>query len=321
MKDNAKYLALTGGVGGAKLALGLSKLLPPAQLAFVVNTGDDFEHMGLHISPDVDTLIYTLAGESNPDTGWGRRDESWHFMAALAELGGEAWFNLGDRDLALHVERTRRLAAGEPLTAVVAALADRFAVRHSILPMSDEPVRTIVSTHDGDLPFQHYFVRERCEPAVTGFRFAGSETAALNPAIVQWLDDPALAAVIICPSNPFVSVDPILAVGNLRDRLAAHGVPIVAVSPIVGGRALKGPAAKMMQELKIPATATAIAAHYRQLVTGLVLDTSDAALADAVAALGISPLVTVTLMHTLADRVSLARDVLAWCSPGGSPGV
>jgi LPPG:FO 2-phospho-L-lactate transferase len=311
-----KYLALTGGVGGAKLAHGLARLLGPEQIAFAVNTGDDFEHLGLHVSPDVDTLIYTLSGESNPDTGWGRRDETWAFMAAVAELGGETWFNLGDRDLALHVERSRRLGAGESLTAVTAALAARLGVRHPVLPMSDDPVRTVVETDAGELAFQHYFVRDRCAPRVTGFRFAGADTARLNPAIERWLDDPALRGVIICPSNPYVSVDPILATGGLRQRLAAATVPVVAVSPIIGGRALKGPAAKMMQELGFAASARAVAAHYRGLISGLVLDDEDRALQDDVRALGIAPLVTRTLMLSPADRAALAGDVLAFLASG-----
>jgi LPPG:FO 2-phospho-L-lactate transferase len=304
-----KFLALTGGVGGAKLALGLRHVLGPDQLAFVVNTGDDFTHIGLHVSPDIDTLIYTLSGENNPDTGWGRRDETWQFMAALRELGGETWFNLGDRDLALHVERTRRLAAGATLTEAVAALARTFGIEHAILPMSDDPVRTIVDTADGALAFQHYFVRERCNPAVSGFRFDGAEHAAPNPAILRWLDDPALASIIVCPSNPFVSVDPILAVGDLRARLTARHVPIVVVSPIIGGQALKGPAAKMMRELGLPSSALAVAEHYRGFATHFVLDHADHAAAPDVAALGMTPVVTRTLMLTLSDRVALARGL------------
>ncbi len=312
-RDNHKVLALTGGVGGAKLALGLSHLLSPERLAFVVNVGDDFEHMGLHISPDIDTLLYTLADESNPETGWGRRDESWQFMAAVAELGGETWFNLGDRDLAVHIERSRALAAGETLTAAVGALARAFGINHDILPASDDPVRTVIETTQGDLAFQHYFVRERCEPVVTGFRFDGAPIATLNPGIDQWLDAPDLTGVIICPSNPFVSVDPILAIGGLRARLAslaAAGVPVVAVSPIVGGAALKGPAAKMMRELGVPVTATQIAAHYRGLITTLVLDHADSALAGDVEALGVPTSVTGTVMTSLEDRIALAEAVL-----------
>jgi LPPG:FO 2-phospho-L-lactate transferase len=304
------YLALTGGVGGAKLALGLTRLLPPEQLSFAVNVGDDFEHMGLHICPDLDTLLYTLAGASNPETGWGRRDESWTFMTAVRALGGPDWFNLGDKDLAVHVQRTRDLRDGATLTAAMAALAEGFGVRYALLPVSDDPVRTLVDTDEGELPFQHYFVRRRCEPAVRGIRFDGAQQARLNPAIAARLDDPALAGVIICPSNPYLSVDPLLAVPGLRDRLAQLNRPVVAVSPIVAGQALKGPTAKLMQELAVPATADAVAAHYQGIASAFVLDTQDAGLTDAVATLGLHPSVAQSVMVSLQDRVDLAQHVL-----------
>ena len=242
------YVALTGGIGGAKLALGLAHILAADQVAFVVNTGDDFEHLGLHISPDMDTLAYTLAGLSNPEAGWGRKDESWQFMAALQELGGETWFRLGDRDLALHVRRTEMLSQGATLTQATRRITTGLGVRHPIIPMSDDPVRTQVHTASGPMAFQHYFVRDRCEPAVTGFEFAGAEDAAPSPDLAAHLE--GCAGIIICPSNPFVSVDPILAVPGLKQALKASGAPLVAVSPIVGGAAIKGPTAKMMGELR-----------------------------------------------------------------------
>ena len=299
-------LALTGGVGGAKLALGLAKLLGPDELAFVVNTGDDFEHMGLHISPDVDTLTYTLAALANPTTGWGRKDETWRFMEALERLGGETWFRLGDADLALHLRRRTLLQAGLGLSAATAEIAQRLGVEHPILPMSDDPVRTRVLTPDGPLAFQHYFVRDRCEPQARGFEFAGATSAQVNAAIPF----DALAAVVICPSNPFVSVDPILAVAGMREALLAADVPIAAVSPIVGGRAVKGPTAKMMRELGIPATTTEVAKHYAGLVSHFIVDEIDANAADEVAALGMEALVADTVMTTLEDRIRLAQAVL-----------
>ena len=301
-------LALTGGVGGAKLALGLAQVLGPDALAFVVNTGDDFEHLGFHIAPDVDTLVYTLAGAANPAAGWGRRDETWAFMAALEQLGGETWFRLGDRDLALHVRRRALLDAGENLTAATAAIAARLGVRHTVLPMSDDPVRTQVLTAAGPLAFQHYFVRDRCQPVAEGFAFAGTAGARLNSAI-PWQ---GLRAVVICPSNPFLSVDPILAVPGMREALAAAGVPIVAVSPIVGGAAIKGPTAKIMRELGVPATTLAVAEHYAGLVTHFVVDAVDRAAVPAVAALGMDATVAQTVMRSLEDRVQLARAVLAF---------
>lgn len=304
-----KYLALTGGVGGAKLALGLAQILPPAQLAFLVNTGDDFSHLGLHVSPDLDTLMYALSGESNPDTGWGRREESWRFIETLRALGGESWFNLGDRDLAVHVLRTERLRAGATLSEVTRELNAALGTQHPIWPMSDSPVPTIVQTPDGPLAFQHYFVRDRCAPPVTGFEFRGVAEASPPPAVLEWLGDPALAGIFICPSNPFVSVDPILAVPGLRAALRRCPAPVIAVSPIVAGLAIKGPTAKMMAELAVPSTAVAVAEHYRDLLDGYVIDEADAGLLDPLKAAGFAAIAAPTVMLTLADKVRLAELV------------
>jgi len=299
------YLAITGGVGGAKLGLGLANLLGPEELSFAVNTGDDFEHFGLHICPDVDTLTYTLAEISNRDLGWGRADESWSFMEALEALDGETWFKLGDRDLALHVRRTTILQSGATLTAATREISARLGVTHPILPMSDDPVRTTVQTTAGPLSFQHYFVRDRCRPEVTGFDFVGCEQATLNPAIVDALED--VLGIIICPSNPYVSIDPLLSLPGARQILQDSGVPIVAVSPIVGGRAIKGPTAKMMRELRIPATARGVAEHYGDLLSGFVLDECDA---DLDGTLDVSTVVTQSIMVTLQDRIKLAAAVV-----------
>jgi len=303
----ADYLAITGGVGGAKLALGLSHVLSPDQVVFAVNTGDDFEHLGFAISPDIDTLTYTLADIANKTEGWGRGDETWVFMESLAELGGETWFRLGDRDLALHVHRTEALRTGMTLTDVTADIAVRLGIAHRILPMSDDSVRTTVLTAEGPLSFQHYFVRDRCRPSVTGFEFRGADEATLNPEITALLPD--LKGVIICPSNPFVSVDPMLSIGHTRSVLSQLDVPIVAVSPIVGGTAIKGPTAKMMAELKIPSTAEAVAAHYGDLLDGFVLDEQDQALDGTLA---VPTVVTKSVMITLEDRITLARSTLAF---------
>lgn len=298
-------LAITGGVGGAKLGLGLSKLLPPDALAFAVNTGDDFEHLGLEISPDLDTLTYTLADLANPETGWGRRDESWHFLETLKALGGETWFQLGDRDLALHLRRTRLLVEGASRTEAAGVIAASLGVRHPLLPMSDDPVRTTVHTADGPLAFQHYFVRDRCAPAVTGFEFQGAAEARPSPALLERLE--AADGVVICPSNPFVSVDPMLAIPGLREALKQARAPVVAVSPIIGGTAIKGPAAKMMRELDLPASADQVAAHYGDLLDGFVLDHRDAGLE---AGITVPTVVAQTVMVTLRDRVELAGTVL-----------
>jgi LPPG:FO 2-phospho-L-lactate transferase len=303
---SGRVLALCGGVGGAKLALGLSLVLPPSDLTVAVNTGDDFTHLGLRICPDIDTVTYTLAGLANPELGWGRAGETWEFMETLRTLGGPSWFNLGDRDLAVHVERTRRLLAGETLSAVTADFAARLGIGPTLVPMTDDEVATVIETDDGDLAFQHYFVRDRCAPAVRGIRFEGAEAAMPGPGLIAALRGP-LDAIVICPSNPYLSVDPLLAIPGVREALAGHEAPVVAVSPIVGGRAVKGPTAKLMAELGIEVTAASVVDHYRDLLDGVVLDAEDAVLAGT---LGVSTYVTGTVMKTLEDRTGLARAVL-----------
>jgi LPPG:FO 2-phospho-L-lactate transferase len=304
-------VALAGGVGGARLAAGLAKLLPPAELTIVVNTGDDFEHLGLAISPDLDTVMYTLAGVHNPATGWGQRDETWHFMEALEKLGGDTWFRLGDRDLAVHVQRTQSLSRGETLSATTAMLSHRFGVKHSIVPMSDTPVRTFIATDEGELAFQHYFVRRRCEPAIQGFRFAGSETARAPASMQRLCQGAGVDAVIVCPSNPYVSIGPILAVKEIRNWLERRTFPVVAISPIVGGQAIKGPAAKMMRELGVEPTPTELAKHYGDLVDGWVIDVQDAHDQPTIAGLGKTVAVTDTIMADEAKTIGLANAVLA----------
>ena len=305
-------IALCGGVGGAKLAFGLTRILAPEDLTLVVNTGDDFVHLGLHVSPDIDTVAYTLSDLADRERGWGLAGESWNFMDQMRRLGGEGWFNLGDRDLAMHVERTRRLAAGETLSAITAALTAAVGVRHAVVPMSDDPVRTFVRTADGELPFQRYFVGEQCRPVATGIRFAGADRARPSPALQAALERRDVAAVIVCPSNPYLSIDPILAVPGVRAGLAALGAPIVAVSPIIGGRALKGPAAKLMGELGVTPSASAIAGHYAGLLGGLVVDLEDADEAGALRARGLPILATGAVMTSDEDRLRLARETLAF---------
>jgi len=302
-------VALSGGVGGAKLALGLSRVLPAEELLVVANTGDDFEHLGLSISPDLDTLVYALAGVDNPATGWGRRDETWSFMEAIGELGGETWFRLGDRDLATHVERTRRLRAGETLSAVTVDFCRRLGVRPRVLPMTDGRVRTRVRGDEGWMDFQDWFVRLQCRPAVRELALEGAAAARPHPDILAALRDPGLRAVVICPSNPFISVEPILALPGVRDAVAACAAPVVAVSPVIGGQAVKGPTAKMFSELAGEApSAAAVARRYGTLLDGYVVDEADAAEAATIR----GPRVTLarTLMMTLENREALARVVL-----------
>lgn len=310
MNPNGKLVALTGGVGGAKLAAGLAAVLSPEQLLIVANTGDDFEHVGLTICPDLDSVMYALAGINDTKRGWGVQDETWQFMEALAQLKGEIWFQLGDRDLATHIMRTHLLAAGHSLSRATYSLSAALGIEHLLVPMSDQPVCTFVKTSHADLPFQQYFVAERCEPVVTGFYFEGVEQASIQTDLAAWLADEQLRGVIICPSNPFVSVDPILALPSLRTTLATAQVPVVAVSPLIAGRAIKGPAAKMMDELNMPSDALGVAQHYQGLVNLFVLDEADAAQALAIEALGMQTLVTQTLMCSAQDRHALAQTLV-----------
>ncbi len=302
-----KILALAGGVGGAKLALGLAGVLPSEALTVVVNTADDFEHLGLAISPDLDTVMYTLAGIANPETGWGRRDESWTVMEALGHLGGETWFRLGDKDLATHIERTRRLRAGEKLSTITRDLAERLGVKPAMVPMSDDPVRTVVTTDRSELAFQDWFVRLRCEPVVVSLHFAGAKTAKPHPAL---LDMAGLRGLIVCPSNPFVSVAPIVALPGVRAALESTRIAKVAVTPIVGGQAIKGPAAKMLAELGHDVSALGVARYYKGLVDGFVLDAQDAALAPRIEALGMRVRIADTMMRNDDDKRRLAATAL-----------
>jgi LPPG:FO 2-phospho-L-lactate transferase len=302
-------VALAGGVGGAKLADGLAAIIG-GELTVIVNTADDFEHLGLPISPDLDTVMYTLAGIANPETGWGVARETWSFLDQIVRLGGPAWFRLGDRDLATHVLRAMALRSGQTLTTLTADLCRRLGIAARVLPMSDDVVRTIVRTPEGDLPFQEYFVARKCEVPVMGFEFAGIERARPTAAVTEALTAGDLDAIVFCPSNPFVSIDPILALPGLRSLILDAGVPVVAVSPIIAGAAVKGPAAKMMRELGLQPSPAAVAAHYRGVVTGFVIDRADSSLEAAVAALGMAVSVTDTLMRDAADRRRLARQCL-----------
>jgi len=305
--DMGIFLVLTGGIGGAKLCLGMQRVLPQGSLRIVVNTGDDFEHLGLRICPDIDTTIYTLSGLSNTELGWGRRDETWSFMRALASIGGETWFQLGDADLALHVERTRRLAKGESLSSVTADIARRLGVEAEIYPMSDSPVSTIVTTADGDIGFQDYFVRRRCAPVVTGLTFNNSAAARVPGGLMEPLHAPELRAIVIAPSNPYLSVDPILAVPGMRSLLREASVPIIAVTPIIGDAAVKGPTAKIMKELGIEPSPLSIVHHYRGLIDGFVLDSRDATLQERI---DIPVQLCDTLMVSVEDRERVAQAVL-----------
>ena len=302
---NQKIVAFAGGVGGAKLAHGLAQILKPEELTIVVNTGDDFEHLGFYICPDLDTVCYTLGGLANPETGWGRVNETWNVIEGIEKLGGPGWFRLGDKDLSTHIERTKRLKAGESLSQITKYFCKAWGIEHTVIPMSDSPVRTMVDTDEGILSFQEYFVHRRCEPKVKGFRFDGVEEA--EPAVGVIEPVKSADAIIFCPSNPWVSIDPILKV--IPPDIIANKT-IVAVSPIIGGKTVKGPAAKMFSELNIEPSALAVADHYRNILAGFVLDTEDVTLQKDIKGLNMQTLVTNTLMNDLTDRMRLATDVL-----------
>jgi LPPG:FO 2-phospho-L-lactate transferase len=311
MMARLRVLALAGGGGGAKLAAGLAHVLGE-RLTVLVNTGDDFEHLGLHISPDLDTVMYTLADIANPETGWGIAGESWTVMDQVGRLGGPTWFRLGDRDLATHAVRTERLNRGETLTAITADLCRALNVRSAVLPMSDDCVRTVVHSGAQALAFQDYFVRLKCAVPVSKLSFDGAASARFNTALENLRQSPDPFAIVICPSNPYLSIDPILALPGLREWIRSSGAAVVAVSPIVGGAAIKGPAAKIMRELGLEPSAAAVGRHYGGLIDGFVLDVVDADSAGEISAWGVAVRSTQTVMRVTEDRINLARDCLAF---------
>jgi len=304
-------VALSGGIGGAKLVWGLHRVLDTGALGVVANVGDDFAHLGLAICPDIDTLLYTLSGLADPVRGWGRRDETWQFMHALATLGGPTWFQLGDADLALHVERTRRMARGESLTSITTAFCERLAVGTALWPATDDAVRTRVRTSGGWLSFQEYFVAQRCEPVVEALDYHGCDVARPCARVLDALRNPALRAVLIGPSNPLLSIEPMLAMPTLREELRRCHAPVIAVSPIIGGAAVKGPTAKMLQELGRPVDGLEAARRYADVIDGYVIDQRDAHLAPA-APVGVKVVATDILMTDLESKARLARECLAF---------
>jgi LPPG:FO 2-phospho-L-lactate transferase len=312
-----KIVAFAGGVGGAKLVDGLAKILPAGSLTVIVNTGDDFDHLGLRVCPDLDTICYTMAGLANPETGWGREGETWHAMESLKQLGGPTWFRLGDHDLGTHLERTRLLADGSTLSQVMEIFCERWGIDHRIIPMSDDRTPTIVHTDEGSLAFQDYFVKRKCQPKVSGFHFDNIDSALPAPGVLESLR--AANLVIICPSNPWVSIDPILSVPGIREAMINEldSTKVIAVSPIVAGAALKGPAAKMYAELGIEPSALNVARHYGSfkfggLLTGYVFDILDRSQADDIDEFGLSSLMTNTVMKTVENRIELAKEVLTF---------
>lgn len=305
-----RVVLLVGGVGGAKLALGFANVLPVGALTIIVNTADDFEHLGLHVSPDLDTVMYTLAGLANPAAGWGIVHDTFQAMSMVEQYGGPIWFRLGDRDLGTNLLRTSMLHQGQALTDVTRKLCRALGIEHPIVPMSDAAVRTWLETDRGRLAFQEYFVRERWEPVVRHIEFSGAEEAKPSPAAVQALERATL--IVLGPSNPFLSIDPILSIQGIRARIASRKTPCIAVSPIIGGQAVKGPAAKLMGELGLDVSPRGVAAHYGRLIDGFILDEADAGECDVIRGMGIRATVLKTLMVTVFDKIRLAEELLSW---------
>ena len=304
-----RVLALAGGVGGAKLVVGLTRCLPPDELAVAVNTGDDEEFHGLHVSPDLDTMMYTLSGLSNPATGWGLEGDTFGALDMLRRYGADAWFNLGDRDLATHIRRTQLLRQGLTLSEVTAQLCAALGVAHAVVPMSDRPVRTVLDTTEGRLSMQEYFVQHRARPDVSAVSYVGAAEAVPSPGLEAALAQAEM--LVICPSNPALSVQPIVEVGGMKERLASFAGLRVAVSPIVGNDAVRGPAGRIMAGLGQEVSAVGVARAYREFCDVLVIDRQDEALAPAVAAEGVRPVVTNTIMESLQDRIDLAQTILS----------
>ena len=304
-------VALVGGVGGAKLALGLSCVLPPEALTIIVNTGDDFEHLGLHISPDVDTVMYTLADLANLETGWGVREDTFQAMEMVSRYGSADWFRLGDRDLSTNLLRTQWLRDGLTLTEVTRRLSDALGITCALLPVSDDPVRTMLDTDQGTLAFQEYFVRDRWQPIVRQIRFEGSETAKPSASVIAALEEATLIA--FAPSNPYLSIDPILSIAGIRERIEKSRAPRIAVSPIIGGKAVKGPTVKLMAELGVDNSPLSVADHYQKLIDGIILDLADSDLCSQIEErCGIRATARQTYMVSTADKISLTSALLEW---------
>ncbi|WBY00537.1 2-phospho-L-lactate transferase [Ramlibacter tataouinensis] len=308
--------AFSGGVGGAKLARGLADVVPPQDLTLVVNTGDDFDYLGLRIMPDFDSVVYAVSGLNDEERGWGRSGETWRCKETLGKLGVDTWFSLGDKDLALHLLRRSLLDGGATVTDAATEIAQGLGITCRVVPMTNHPVRTMVVTDEGELSFQDYFVRRRCEPRVRAFRFAGANRGTPSPAWFQSLASGASSGLVLCPSNPFVSIDPILSLPAVRGLLMRREFPVVAVSPLVGGAAVKGPLAKMLRELGLDCDPLAIAAHYADFLDGIVIDQRDAAYEAELRRRGLRIAVCDTMMADRDVSRRLARvslDLLTEC--------
>ena len=306
-----KITALAGGVGGAKLVDGLAQCLSANDLNVIVNTGDDFNHFGLHISPDIDTVCYTLAGISNKKTGWGRENETWTVFNSIKALGGPKWFKLGDKDLATHLERTRQLHEGRKLSETMNYFCRKWGIEVNVMPMTNDAVMTIVQTQDGkEMNFQDYFVKYKFQPPVKGFIFKGIAKARPAPGVIDSIQKADV--IIICPSNPWVSIDPILSIRSIRGALKSK--PVIALSPIIGHKALKGPAAKMFKEIGEAPSASTVAKHYRDLICGFILHKTDFNEIVQIEQWGIIATALDIIMSDMIQRKRLAQEVLEFCN-------
>jgi len=306
---SGKIIALSGGVGGAKLCLGLHQIYAPEELYFITNTGDDFLYLGFYIAPDVDTLVYTLAGINNTETGWGRADETWKTHNVLGELGADNWFKLGDKDLALHLHRSKALRNGERLTSITQDIANRFHLKATVLPMSDHMIQTVVDTNKGLLSFQEYFVKQASKPKIKNISFK-SKNPEPSAEVTEILMDPDLRGIVICPSNPYLSIDPILSIEKIRQSITESKRPRVAVSPIINGQSVKGPTTKIMDELGLEANVLTIAQHYKDYIDGIVIDTSDQDYVGQIESMGIQVKLSEIMMNNDDDKKRVAEDVI-----------
>ena len=308
---DTKIVALCGGIGGAKLALGLNNILDQKNLSIITNTGDDFLYLGFYICPDIDTVIYTLAGVNNPDTGWGREDETWKTLDVLKELGADTWFQLGDKDLALHLFRSKEKRKGELLTTITRKITNKFGLKTNVLPMSNHAVQTILETENGEISFQDYFVRQKCRPKVSNILFKSKKPVATD-AVKKALSDKKLDGIIFCPSNPYLSIDPILSINKIKKLIENQKKPRVVVSPIVGNDSVKGPTSKIMNEMGIEVSSVSIAEHYKGLIDGIIIDESDGEQADKIKEMGIEVKLSKIIVKTKQEKKRLAKESIAF---------
>ena len=314
---DTKIVALCGGIGGSKLALGLNNVLDQKNLSIITNTGDDFLYLGFYICPDIDTVIYTLAGVNNKETGWGREDETWKTLDVLEELGADTWFQLGDKDLALHLFRSKEKRNGELLTTITRKITNKFGLKTNVLPMSNHPVQTFLETEDGEMTFQDYFVRNKCKPKVKNILFKSKKPVATD-AVKRSLMDKNLDGIVFCPSNPYLSIDPILSIDRIRKLIGNKKKPSIAISPIVGHDSVKGPTSKLMKEMGVEVSSLSIAKHYKGLIDGIVIDHEDENEAQKIREMGIEVKLSKIIVETKEEKMRLAKESLEFIKEIGS---